>query len=266
MLAALLLGVLQGLTEFLPVSSSGHLVLFQEFLPAPGDEVLFDLVVHLGTLAPVLFFYRQSILDMLRAPLTEKGPLDRRPNTRLILLVVLATVPTGLIGVGLKDQLEALFDQPSVLAITFAVTGCLLFATRYARQGETTEASMLWWQALLIGLAQGVAIAPGISRSGTTIAVALFLGMNREFAARFSFLLAIPAILGAFVLKARDAAWDEVDPLPLLVGAVAALISGYLALVLLVKLVKQGGFDKFAFYVWALALLCLVGTFAGWFA
>jgi len=266
MLAALILGVLQGLTEFLPVSSSGHLVLFQEFLPAPGDEVLFDLVVHLGTLAPVLYFYRKSILDMLRAPFTEKGGLSERPNTRLILLVILATIPTGLIGVGLKDTLEGLFDQPSVLSITFAVTGCLLFATRWARPGERNAANMAWWMALLIGLAQGVAIAPGISRSGTTIAVALFLGLNREFAARFSFLLAIPAILGALLLKARDAAWDEVEALPLLLGAVAALVSGYVALVLLVKLVKEGGFDKFAFYVWLLAALCLVGTFAGWFA
>lgn len=265
MLAALILGVLQGLTEFLPVSSSGHLVLFQEFLPAPGDEVLFDLVVHLGTLAPVLYFYRDSILAMLRAPFTEKGPLSARPNTRLVLLVVLATIPTGLIGVGLKDVLESLFDKPSILALTFAVTGCLLFATRFAPKGDTDHTSMIWWQALLIGLAQGIAIAPGISRSGTTIAVALFLGMNREFAARFSFLLAIPAILGAFVLKARDAAWDDVQLLPLLVGAVAALISGYVALVLLVKLVKEGGFDKFAFYVWALAIVCLAGTLFGWF-
>ncbi|HJN77470.1 MAG TPA: undecaprenyl-diphosphate phosphatase [Myxococcota bacterium] len=266
MLAALILGVLQGLTEFLPVSSSGHLVLFQEFLPAPGDEVLFDLVVHLGTLVPVLYFYRANILDMLRAPFSETGALSERPNTRLILLVVLATIPTGLIGVGLKDPLEALFDRPSVLSLTFAITGALLFATRYARTRDTDQSSMLWWHALVIGLAQGIAIAPGISRSGTTIAVALFLGMNREYAARFSFLLAIPAILGAFVLKARDAAWDQVEVLPLLVGAVAALLSGYVALVLLVKLVKEGGFDKFAFYVWALAALCLVGTLLGWFA
>lgn len=265
MFAALILGIVQGLTEFLPVSSSGHLVLFQEFLPVAGDEVLFDLVVHIGTLLPVVWFYRATLLEMLRAPFVEKGALSERPATRLILLVGLATLPTGVIGLGLKDVFESLFDSPQILAVTFAVTGCLLIATRFAKQGSTNAASMLYWQALLIGIAQGLAIAPGISRSGTTIAIALFLGMDREFAARFSFLLAIPAILGAFVLTAKDAVWAEVVFAPLAVGFVASMISGYGALVLLVKLVKDGNFDKFAWYVWALAIACLAGGLLGWF-
>ena len=265
MFAALILGIVQGLTEFLPVSSSGHLVLFQEVLPVAGDEVLFDLVVHIGTLLPVVWFYRDSLIQMARAPFAEKGALSERPGTKLIVLVGLATLPTAVIGLGLKDVFEALFDTPQVLALTFAITGGLLIATRFARRGSTDASSMLYWQALLIGLAQGLAIAPGISRSGTTIAIALFLGLDREFAARFSFLLAIPAILGAFVLTAKDAVWAEVHWGPLIVGFLASMVSGYGALVLLVKLVKDGNFDKFAWYVWALALACLAGGFLGWF-
>jgi undecaprenyl-diphosphatase len=265
LLAALLLGVLQGLTEFLPVSSSGHLVLFQQWLHVPGDEVLFDLVCHLGTLAPVVFFYRRSLLDMLRAPFVEKGPLSERPSTRLILLLGLATVPTGLIGVLFKDFFEQLFATPGVLAITFAITGTLLFASRYARQGSIDPQTMLWWQALALGVAQGMAITPGISRSGTTIAVALFLGLSREYAARFSFLMSIPAILGAFVLKSREADLAQLDFGILGVGAIASLISGYFALVLLVKLVKSGDFSKFSFYAWGMALFAGAGALLGWF-
>ena len=265
MLAALLLGLVQGLTEFLPVSSSGHLVLFQQWLHVPGDEVLFDLVCHLGTLVPVVVFYRKSLLDMLKAPFVERGPLAERSSTRLILLLGLATVPTGLIGVFFKDSFEQLFDTPGVLAITFAITGTLLFASRYARQGTVDQTTMLYWQALALGVAQGMAITPGISRSGTTIAVALFLGLSREYAARFSFLMSIPAILGAFVLKARDADVAQLDGGILFVGALASLVAGYGALVLLVKLVNSGDFSKFSFYAWGMAIFAGAGALLGWF-
>ena len=253
MLNALLLGVVQGLTEFLPVSSSGHLVLFQQWLEVHGDEVLFDLVVHLGTLVPVIVFYRSSLLGMIRAPFTEKGPLSERPHTRLIAFVVLGTVPTGIIGITLKDFFEELFATPSILAFSFALTGVLLLVSGLARPGTRSEVDMAWWQALALGVAQGLAITPGISRSGTTIAVALMLGMSREFAARYSFLLAIPAISGAFVLKARDADLAAMDPSVLGVGFLASMVSGYLALVILVKLVQQGSFKHFAWYLFALA-------------
>ncbi len=253
MLNALLLGIVQGLTEFLPVSSSGHLVLFQQWLEVQGDEVLFDLVVHLGTLVPVMVFYRESLIGMLKAPFSERGGLSERPNTRLMALVLLGTIPTGIIGLTLKDFFEQLFDTPSVLAISFSLTACLLLASGFARSGKTTEVDMAWWQALAIGLAQGLAITPGISRSGTTIAIALMLGLSREYAARYSFLLAIPAILGAFVLKAGDAAWDTLDVGALGVGFLASMISGYLALVILVRLVQQGSFKHFAWYLFALA-------------
>ena len=274
MFSALLLGIIQGLTEFLPVSSSGHLVLFGKIFPVVGDHVLFDLVVHLGTLVPVFIVYRADILAMLKAPFVEKGPLAERPNTRLALLVVLGTVPTGIIGLTFKDTFEALFSGVGTLGITFAITGVLLLSTRLtlapANPGQglfsglrerlssrvpTTASGLAVWHVLVIGIAQGLAITPGISRSGTTIAVALFLGLERELAARFSFLLAIPAICGAFVLTAKDANVASLDFGVLGVGFVASMLSGYGALVLLVKLVKRGDFAWFAPYLFALAAL-----------
>ncbi|MCB9742220.1 MAG: undecaprenyl-diphosphate phosphatase [Alphaproteobacteria bacterium] len=264
MLEAILLGILQGLTEFLPVSSSGHLVFYQNLLHVPGDALLFDLVLHLGTLAPVLFVYRDDLARMVTAPLRETGPIAERPGTRLAALIVLASVPTALIGLGLEDWFAQLFEAPANLAITFTITGFLLMATRFTRLGDTDELGMTWWQALIIGVAQGLAIAPGISRSGTTIAIALFLGMKREYAARFSFLMSVPAIGGAFLLKARDADLAQLDLALLGAGALAALVSGYLALVLLIKLVKQGDFSKFSWYVWAMAIAVLVGAWQGW--
>ncbi|MCB9746687.1 MAG: undecaprenyl-diphosphate phosphatase [Alphaproteobacteria bacterium] len=264
MLEAILLGILQGLTEFLPVSSSGHLVFFQHLLEVPGDKLLFDLVLHLGTLAPVIFVYRADLLRMITAPIQESGPLTERPGTRLMALIVLASVPTALIGLGLEDWFEKMFSEPASLTLTFTITGVLLMLTRYAKLGDIDENSMLWWQALVIGVAQGLAIAPGISRSGTTIAVALFLGMKREYAARFSFLMSIPAIGGAFLLKAKDASFAQLDAGLLVAGALSALIAGYLALLLLIKLVKAGDFSKFAWYVWAMAIAAGVGAWQGW--
>lgn len=283
MFSALLLGIIQGLTEFLPVSSSGHLVLFGKIFPVVGDQVLFDLVVHLGTLVPVLFVYREDILAMLRAPFQERGPLSERPNTRLALLVILGTVPTGIIGVAFKDAFEVLFSGVGTLGITFALTGLLLLSTRLtlapaapgqgafsslrtrlSSRAATTALTLAPWQALVIGVAQGLAITPGISRSGTTIAVALFLGLERELAARFSFLLAIPAICGAFVLTAKDAQVASLDFGVLGVGFVASMLSGYGALVLLVKLVKRGDFAWFAPYLFALAAFAGAAGL-GWF-
>ena len=177
-LSAAFLGLLQGLTEFLPVSSSGHLVLFQQFMELHGDEVFFDLVLHLGTLLPVVWFYRDSLREILVDGARGDGPFFERPGVRLALLIVCATIPTGLMGVLLKDSFEALFATPAVLTITFAITGLLLWSTRGRTTGTIDAQAMTAWHALILGVAQGCAITPGISRSGTTIAVALFLGLT----------------------------------------------------------------------------------------
>ncbi len=253
---AVFLGILQGLTEFLPVSSSGHLVLFQQFFEVAGDDVLFDLVLHVGTLVPVLWFYRDSFKTLIRDPLVGEGPFFERDGVRMLLLLIAASIPTAIIGLTLEDVFEALFATPAALAITFAITGVLLWASgRFAGSGQISAGKLTARHALILGLAQGFAITPGISRSGTTISVALMLGVERELAARFSFLMSVPAILGAVLLKLKDADLSEMHATQLGVGGLAALISGYLALVLLVRVVKRGQFKHFAWYAWAMAIV-----------
>ncbi len=263
MLQAIVLGVVQGLTEFLPVSSSGHLVLFQQFMEIHGDELFFDLALHLGTLLPVLWVFRDDIVRMLRAPFAEEGPLTQRPGLRLMAWILVGSVPTAAIGLALEAVFEQPFSTPAALTVSFSITGALLYATGRVPHGEKTEIDTTWWHAVVIGIAQGLAITPGISRSGTTIAVALFLGMSRNYAARYSFLLSIPAIAGGFLLKLRDVSLDDVDLAATAVGMGAALVSGYFALVLLLKLVKTGDFSKFCWYAWLAAIASLVITLTG---
>lgn len=257
LLSAAILGVVQGLTEFLPVSSSGHLVLFQHWMPVAGDPVAFDLALHVGTLLPVLFVYRQDLLDIPRDFVKGEEPLMQRKGVRLLMLMIIGSVPTAAIGLAFEDVFERLFSNPVSVGVAFAVTGFVLFATRFMRQGDATEGTTKWWQALVVGIAQGLAITPGVSRSGSTIAVGLFLGFKRDFAARYSFLLSIPAISGAFLLKARHLDLSGSAGLPILVGFVAAAISGYGALVLLLRLVRSGDFSRFSWYLWGIAAVAL---------
>jgi len=253
LVGALFLGVLQGLTEFLPVSSSGHLVLFQQFLEIGDDHVLFDLVLHLGTLLPVLWFYRADIGRLLLDPFTGDGPLASRHGVRTWALLVTASLPTAAIGLVFEDTFEALFSRPAALTVTFAVTGALLFLS--GRLERESKQALSFPIAFVLGIAQGLAITPGISRSGSTIATGLLLGLEREEAARFSFLMSVPAILGATLLRLGDAAEATLHPPQLLVGFLASMVTGYLALVLLVKLVRTGMFPHFAWYCWFAAIV-----------
>ena len=273
-LQAIILGVLQGLTEFLPVSSSGHLVLFQEWLSedffAAGDELFFDLVLHVGTLLPVLWFYRADLKGLLVSPTAapsrvEAGGwlawLQAEPSRWLAACVVVATIPTGLIGVLFEDWFESLFSSVTPVCVSLLVTGALLFGTRFVDSPTPGRAPrMAAWMAVALGVIQGLAITPGISRSGSTIALALFLGLDREQAARFSFLASVPAIIGAVIFKARDGMpAGDVDWLVVGVGFVTALLVGYGALVMLVALVKRGKLHRFAYYVWPLAVVAWIG-------
>jgi len=266
-LQALILGVIQGLTEFLPVSSSGHLVLFQELLGsnffAAGEEELFAVVLHLGTLLPILWFYRRDIGQSIAAlrpdeSLRELGAarwLQADSDRWLSVLVVVGTVPTGIMGGTLHDRFTELFASPSKVLIALLVTGALLLATRFVPAERGGTASLALWSALLIGVVQGCAITPGISRSGSTIAVALFIGIARADAARFSFLLSVPAILGAMVLQTKDGLpLDSIAWVPLTVGFVAAVIVGYFSLVLLVTIVNKGRLHLFTWYLWPAAI------------
>jgi undecaprenyl-diphosphatase len=257
---AALLGIIQGLTEFLPVSSSGHLVLLGQFMSFEHDDILFDLILHVGTLIPILWFYRGDLKTIAQDATQGDRPLLERPGARLLALLATATIPTGVIGLLFEDIFEQLFANPGFLPIPFMITGTLLFSIRKLDEGETNGSGMSFKQALILGIAQGFAITPGISRSGTTIAVALMLGLNRNFAAKFSFLMSVPAIAGAVLLKTLKSEAGALDMVEVAVGGSAALIAGYLALVLLVSMVKKGSFTHFCWYCWGIA--CVSGLFA----
>jgi undecaprenyl-diphosphatase len=263
LLSALFLGLLQGLTEFLPVSSSGHLVLAQELLGFPGPKMVFDLLLHLGTLASVLVVFRKDIgkmfTDVLQAPrLRRTGELSGS-GAHLGLLVAVGTVPTALIGLLFEERVETLFSSALAASLALLATGAIVFSTRSTRDGALGLSDMTLWHAVAIGVVQGVAIMPGISRSGITIACALALGLERQLAARFSFLLAIPAILGGVVLKLSTLRELSREALAVYgAGTAAAFVSGLLCLILLLEIVRRKDLSPFAWYCWGLGLVALV--------
>ncbi len=269
---AAFLGMVQGLTEFLPISSSGHLVIFQHLFGLTEPELFFDVSVHLGTLLAVVIFYRRQIAGMVSAVASFAAVRLGRPSARvdrdnlhLVWMVLLGSVPTALIGLGIKPAADRLFASMTLVGIDLVFTGCLLFLTgvvarRRARLGSPEGRELPGpIDAILIGVAQGMAILPGISRSGTTIAVGLFLGLRRKAAAAYSFLLSIPAITGAALLLLKDAVHDPgFALLPCLAGAMTAFLVGYASLALLVFIVRKGRLAFFAPYCWLVGLLALL--------
>ncbi|HOX25191.1 MAG TPA: undecaprenyl-diphosphate phosphatase [Candidatus Krumholzibacteria bacterium] len=254
MLDILLLAVVQGMTEFLPVSSSGHLVLVQHLLGAREGDLFLDVVLHCGTLGSVLAAYRRDILRLLR--------LDRDALGYVLALAV-ATLPAIGVGLFLKDVVERIFAEPVFAAAGLIVTGVVLLSTRAARSAE--DLSSPWEprpvplaKALLVGCAQAIAICPGVSRSGSTIAASLWLKLGRAEAARFSFLLSVPAILGALVLHLLEGDLaTRSSPAGLVVAAAVAFAVGLLAIRWTALAVVQSHFWKFAFYVLPLGVLAL---------
>ena len=266
-LEAILLGILQGLTEFLPVSSSGHLVLAQQFLGLKEPLVFFDVMLHVGTLAAVLVAYRDAIGRLVIGGFSTLGnpQLWRHPSATLntsaelkfIWLILLGSIPTGVIAVVFKSQLESFFHEVRLVSIMLILTGAILQLPRLRREDNPTR-SLKTWHAPLIGIAQGCAITPGISRSGTTISLALFLGIPAKTAAEYSFLLSIPAILGAVVLKVRDVG-DTAIPLHIVGGGMfASFIVGYIALRFLLIVLNRGKFSVFSYYCIALGVVSLL--------
>ncbi len=249
-LIAVILGIVQGLTEFLPVSSSGHLCLMQNFFGERWlGDVLFDVAVHLGTMLAVLVFFYRDLLELLKGiwPRT----FDRR-QAFVVLCLLITTAITGTIGLIFKDQFLALFSMPRVTAAMLLVTGLITFLTDRIGRGVRQHGQVSIKDAVLIGLFQALAIIPGISRSGSTIFAGVFSGMERSWAASYSFIAAIPAIMGAGLLE-----WSSAPggfELIHLIGALSAFIVGLISLKFLVWTLKKHNFFIFSVYCW------IVGT------
>ena len=259
---ALVLGLLQGVTEFLPVSSSGHLVIVQHYLALERPLVLFDVALHTATLVVVLIYFRGDLSSIIGSFIKLKlhhsqGILERK----IFYLIMVGTIPTVILGLILRVWVNLLFTRVGLTSVMLIITGIIL------RVGEKTKRTgrgikeMGITDAFLIGLMQGIAIVPGISRSGATISTALLRGINKEFSFRYSFLLSIPAILGALTLSLKDALIEKIfpsHPLPWIVGALSAFAAGYLSLVLLRKTVVKGKLSLFSYYCWILGIGSLI--------
>ncbi len=270
-LSAALMGHLQGVTEFLPVSSSGHLSLFQNFFNGKAPDNLFNVLLHFATLMAVCVVYRHDIADMIleffrgvKALFSkEKTPASVPPARRMVLLIIVGTLPLALV-LPVKDKLEALGGSTLFIGCALLVTGLLLFASDRFARGHKNAKTATVVDALLIGCAQAVAVAPGLSRSGTTISAGLARGLDRPFAVRYSFLMSLPAVLGATLLELLDALQTTVDAALIpqyLLGMVVAAVSGYFAIRLVNLLASKGKFGAFAYYCWAVGIITIIATF-----
>lgn len=251
---AIVLGLVQGLSEFLPVSSSGHLVIARTFLDVSTPGVFVEVALHLATLLSVLIVYRERVVNL------TVGVVRRDAEAwRYVGLLLLASVPAGIVGVFFEDAIERAFAAPAVTGVLLLVTGGILWSTRRAVERATND-RIGWRVALIMGLAQAFAILPGISRSGTTITAGLWGRVDGETVAEFSFLMSVVAIAGAVLLQLGEVgdSITQVGAAPLLVGFIVALLSGIFAIRFLVWLLQRQAFYAFAFYVWAAGGLFLL--------
>ena len=252
---AIILGLVQGLTEFLPVSSSGHLVLGQHVLGLEASEdVTFEVFTHFGTAMSILTVYRREVLALIRSGLrglASPGNIPElyrgQPMFRTVVFILITMIPTGIVYVLFKDQLEAAFANPRLVSGMLIVTGILLLLTllRKSTSGELTPL-----KSFVIGIAQSAAMIPGISRSGSTICTAIYMDVDQETAANFSFLMVLPVIVGATLLKLGDAfgAGAETAAVPLILGTVIAYLAGIVAIKLVLAVVRKGNISWFAYY------------------
>jgi len=243
-LVASLLGAVQGITEFLPISSSGHLVILQSLMGITEGELLLDTILHVGTALAIIFVFRADLLRLCTDAFSSNAQQRSQSFTYIFYLIV-GTIPAGLAGVFLNDYFEQLFSAPRAAASMLLVTAALLFFSAMRRDDG---GPMTLMKACIIGLAQAVAIVPGISRSGSTIAIALLIGVSRGEAGRFSFLLALPVIFGAALLQVRDIESLNINPGALAAGFIVSIAVGIAALKLLLKFVQRGRLFFFGFY------------------
>lgn len=266
---ALAYGVVQGLTEFLPVSSSGHLVLVGSVLGIESTGVTLEVMVHFGTLLAVLAVYWKDIQGLLVSVYYSVFPksvgqdegVAHRGNMRLICLLIVATLPAAILGLFFKSRIERFFEAPAMVGVMLFITGTVLLLVSRVRPGVRAAWKLGFLNAFGIGMAQAFAMLPGISRSGMTIASGLLSGLDREEAARFSFLLSIPVILGATVLEMKDISsigLGLISPVSLVIAVCAAFLSGYLAIKILLRLLQTGNLRVFGYYCWVIGGLVVL--------
>lgn len=267
---AALLGLVQGVAEFLPISSSGHLSIINNLFnlsEIQNGHLFFDVLLHLATLISILIVYWHDIVQMVNEALAfiNVGPLagqrqERYPAARMFFMIIIATLPLFLI-LPVRKQIETLYYQNVFIGVAIILTGCMLYVADKMIPGKKTERTMTISDALIIGLCQCVATIPGLSRSGTTITAGIACGLRREYAVRFSFLMSIPAVLGANILSVADAVKAGIDwaSVPAyLVGMVIALISGIVSINFIRYISAKGKFGGFAYYCWVVGVLAIV--------
>ena len=272
---AVILGLVQGLAEFLPISSSGHLALIQQCFGISDDKVLlFAVLLHVGTLISVFIVYWKDIWELIvelcltiKDLCTGKGlRLAERPVRKLGVMIIVATIPTAIIGLLFNDFFDSLYTSVIPIGVGLIITGFLLVFAERMGEGNRGIQQMNFRNAIFVGLVQGVAICPGISRSGSTLFGSLICNLDRKFAVKFVFLISIPSILGSAVLEAPaaiEAGVTAADVGPILVGMLVAAVSGLVAIKTMIKIVSDKKLSYFSYYVWALGLIVvLYGIFA----
>lgn len=267
---AVILGLAQGLAEFLPISSSGHLALLQYFFDISAENVLpFAVLLHLGTLISVFVVYWRDIVELvcelfacLKDIFTGKGPrINANPTRRLGFMIIVATIPTAIIGLAFNDLFAGLYLSLPAIGFGLLITGTILVIAEKMAKGRKRVEQMKFRNAVLVGLMQGIAIWPGISRSGSTLFGGLVSGLNREFAVKFAFLISIPSILGSVIVEAPDAfsaGMSMGDLGPVIVGVIVSAVSGFFAIKTMIRVVSNKKLTGFSIYTWALGALVLL--------
>ena len=266
-LSSIFLGLVQGVAEFLPISSSGHLSLFQHFfgMASADGNLFFDVLLHLGTLIAIFVYYRKELVHLIQCVFSSQKRKEMKrlpPDGRMILMIIIATLPLFVI-LPIKSKVEGLYGNTIFIGVALLLTGFLLFWSDRMAKGKKTAKSATMLDALLVGVGQAIAVVPGLSRSGTTISAGLMRGFSRKFAVRFSFLMSIPAVLGANILSIAGAVQDGIDTslLPAyLIGTAVAAVSGYFAIGLVNLLTNKGKFGNFAYYCWGIGAAAVVAS------
>lgn len=247
----LILAIIQGITEWLPISSSGHLVIVQQCLGLKEVPLIFDVFLHVGTLCVVVVAFRKDIVEIAKA--LYRRDLESEEG-RLALYIFLGSIPTALIGFFFHDVFQLLFSSTLAVGAALTITGFILYSSKLRKNGKELN----YLDSLLIGIAQGVALTPGISRSGITLSTGFLRKIKKEVVFRYSFLLSIPAVIGATAMESKDLVVGELDMVALLFGVIVSMVVGYVSLKLLLKIVLKEKVHLFAYYCWIIGLVTII--------